>query len=194
MANFTINSLSTGTLNNNDNFLTSDSSGALTKVAFSDIKQDIVSETITPEKIVNNFTTTESGYVADARTVASLNVTTQNLSASVTSINNSFLVEANTLTGAKSDINIGTVNMANKYGRIVFVSIVFSISSAAAENEALFTTPYPMRFPIIIPIRKDLGSTYLIGSLNENGINIRALYGEGLPAGTYRGSFVYLTN
>lgn len=45
MANFTINSLSTGTFNSTDNFLKSDTSGALTKLSGSDLKSAIIGPT-----------------------------------------------------------------------------------------------------------------------------------------------------
>ena len=73
MADFTINSLSTGTIANSDNFLKSDTSGALTKVSFSAIKENVKNECVTTDKVVNNFTTTDPGYVMDARAGKTLN-------------------------------------------------------------------------------------------------------------------------
>lgn len=145
------------------------------------------------DNVVNNLTTESSGYALDARAGKALSDNINNVNTAVVEMYNSLTVVRSVLTKVPSTVTIGSVNDAIKYGRIVQVSIVFALSQAAAGDTILFTTPYQIRFPFIASIRKDLGGEYLIGATGEDTPNIRALYGEGLPAGTYRGSFIYIT-
>ena len=101
-------------------------------------------------------------------------------------------VSQSTLTKVKADLTFGSQNRVYRYGRIVFVTVVFSTSTNASQNDVLFTTPHGIRYPVVANIRNDNGSIYLIGTDEELTSNIKALYGSGLPAGVYRGTFTYL--
>ena len=126
--------------------------------------------------------------------IVSALIDTRNLAISAfTDLNSNFTVTTDALTKVKADLTIGSQNRVYKYGRIVFVTVVFSTTSDAVQNEVLFTTPYSIRFPVIAIVRNDEGNTYLIGTDIENSFNIKALYGSGLPAGVYRGTFTYLS-
>ena len=159
---------------------------------FSDMSARVAQKFDT-SNVVNNLTTTNSGYALDARAGKALSDNINNVNTAVVEMYNALTLTRSGLTKVSSTVTVGSLNNVVKYGRIVHVSIVFSTSQAAAGDTILFTTPYQIRFPFIASIRKDLGGEYLIGTTSEDTPNIRALYGEGLPAGTYRGSFVYIT-
>lgn len=159
---------------------------------FSDMSARVAQKFDT-SNVVNNLTTTNSGYALDARAGKALSDNINNVNTAVVEMYNALTLTRSGLTKVPSTVTVGSLNNVVKYGRIVHVSIVFSTSQAAAGDTILFTTPYQIRFPFIASIRKDLGGEYLIGTTSEDTPNIRALYGEDLPAGTYRGSFVYIT-
>lgn len=165
--------------------------GKITKW-FSDMSA-LVATKFNTANVVNNLTTESSGYALDARAGKALSDNINNVNTAVVEMYNALTLTRSGLTKVPSTVTVGSMNNVVKYGRIVHVSIVFSISQAADGDTILFTTPYQIRFPFIASIRKDLGGEYLIGTISEDTPNIRALYGEGLPAGTYRGSFVYIT-
>ena len=101
-------------------------------------------------------------------------------------------VSADTLTRVKTDLTFGSQNRVYRYGRMVIVTVVFTTTTNASQDTVLFTTPYSIRYPVIAIMRNDNGNTYLIGTDTENSNSIKALYGSGLPSGTYRGTFTYL--
>lgn len=152
---------------------------------FSDMSA-LVATKLNISSVVNNLTTTESGYALDARQG-------HELADRIINVSNVFTLEKDAMTTAQSYVTIGSMNNVLKYGRIVQVTIVFAVSQNVTGDTAILTTPYQIRFPFIASIRKDLGGEYLIGTIYENTNNIRALYGEGLPSGTYRGTFSYIT-
>lgn len=159
---------------------------------FSDMSARVAQKFDT-SNVVNNLTTTNSGYALDARAGKALSDNISNVNTAVVEMYNALTLTRSSLTGIPSTLTIGSMNIVLKYGRIVVVNIVFALSASAAGDTILFTTPYQIRFPFIGTVRKDLGGEYLIGTTNEDTPNIRVLYGEALPAGTYRGSFVYIT-
>lgn len=165
--------------------------GKITKW-FSDMTA-LVATKFPTSNVVNNLTTTASGYALDARAGKALSDNIGSVNTAVVEMYNALTLTRSSLTGVPSTLSIGSMNVVLKYGRIVVVNIVFALSASAAGDTILFTTPYQIRFPFIGTVRKDLGGEYLIGTTNEDTPNIRVIYGEALPAGTYRGSFVYIT-
>lgn len=159
---------------------------------FSDMRA-LVAQKFDTSNVVNNLTTTNSGYALDARAGKALDDRISSVNTAVVEMYNALTLTRSSLTGIPSSLTIGSMNVVLKYGRIVVVNVVFALSASAAGDTILFTTPYQIRFPFIGTVRKDLGGEYLIGTTNEDTPNIRVLYGEALPAGTYRGSFVYIT-
>lgn len=114
------------------------------------------------------------------------------VNSNLSTLNDQFTLATGAFTAANNTV-IGSRNMLAKYGRVVFATVVFQIPTAVTENTEILVTPYQVRYPIIVNARRDGGGVSLIGTTTDNNVNIRALYGEGLPAGTYRVSFVYLT-
>lgn len=153
---------------------------------------DILGDYILKSAIANNLSITEEGKVLDARQGKALNDAIVTVNSNLSTLNDQFTLATGAFTAANNTV-IGSRNMLAKYGRVVFATVVFQIPTAVTENTEILVTPYQIRYPIIINARKDGGGVSLIGTTTDNNVNIRALYGEGLSAGTYRVSFVYLT-
>ena len=142
--------------------------------------------------VVNNLTSTSTTQPLSAAQGKALNDAIGNVNSNLSTLNDQFTLATGAFTAANNTV-IGSRNMLAKYGRVVFATVVFQIPTAVTENTEILVTPYQVRYPIIINARKDGGGVSLIGTTTDNNVNIRALYGEGLPSGTYRVSFVYLT-
>ena len=101
--------------------------------------------------------------------------------------------ELGMMTKLGSKFDFGSQNGTLRVGRTMQCVFVITVSSKINENESFIRLPKAMRNPNIFTVTNDSGETYKIGNTNSNSDEIKALYNAGLPAGIYRGSFMYIT-
>lgn len=101
--------------------------------------------------------------------------------------------ELGQMTKVGTKFNFGSQNVTLRIGRMMQCTLVITVTSAITDGETFIKLPKAMRIPCVFLLANDAGTLYKVGNTDSNSDEVKALYGSGLPAGNYRGSFMYLT-
>ena len=101
--------------------------------------------------------------------------------------------ELGQMTKVGTKFNFGSQNTTLRIGRVMQCTLVITVTSAISDGETFIKLPKAMRIPCVFLLANDAGTLYKVGNTDSNSDQVKALYGSGLPAGNYRGSFMYLT-
>lgn len=101
--------------------------------------------------------------------------------------------ELGQMTKVGTKFNFGSQNVTLHIGRVMQCTLVITVTSAITDGETFIKLPKAMRIPCVFLLANDAGTLYKVGNTDSNSDQVKALYGSGLPAGNYRGSFMYLT-